>query len=428
MVRYIGMDVHREFAQLAVLEDGRLRDEGKIGVTPEALRAWAEGLHPDDQVALEATGNSDAIANLLMPLVGRVVVSNPSKTRAIAEAKVKTDKVDARILAQLLAADFLPPVWLPDERTRALRRQVMRRAHLVRQRTRIKNQVHAILARNLAPTPPVTDLFGKTGRHWLSRQELPVDERATVSALLRQLDFHAGELAIVDKELAVEALADPMVARLMTIPGVDAIAAIAIVAAVGDFTRFDDPDKLVAYVGLNPKVRQSGNSAPVHGRISKAGRAHVRGVLVEAAWSASRAPGPLRAFYQRVQARRGFQKAVVATARKLTVLAWHLVTKDQDYAFARPALVSHKRRKLELAAGAPSRRGNFGLPGAAYNDKQRRNEERRAVEQAEHAYQVLVAHWQPKRPRPPVHEQPAPKPSRVGADASNGTRLSSLEA
>jgi transposase len=145
-------------------------------------------------------------------------------------------------------------------------------------------------------------------------------------------------------------------------------------------------------------VRQSGNSAPVHGRISKTGRAHVRGVLVEAAWSASRAPGPLRAFYQRVKARRGFQKAVVATARKMTVLAWHLITKDQDYAFARPALVSHKRRKLELAAGAPSRRGNYGLPGAAYNDKQRRNQEKLAVERAEHAYQVLIAHWQPKKP------------------------------
>jgi transposase len=425
MVRYIGMDVHREFAQLAVLEDGLVRDEGKIGVTPEALRAWADGLRADDQVALEATGNSDAIANLLTPLVGRVVVSNPSKTRAIAEAKVKTDKVDARILAQLLAADFLPPVWLPDERTRSLRRQVMRRAHIVRQRTRIKNQVHAILARNLAPTPPVSDLFGRTGRHWLSRQTLPVDERRTVQALLRQLDFHGSELAVVDKQLAVEALPDPMVARLMTIPGVDAIAGISIVAAVGDFTRFDDPNKLVAYVGLNPRVRQSGNSAPVHGRISKTGRAHVRGVLVEAAWSASRAPGPLRAFYQRVKARRGFQKAVVATARKMTVLAWHLVTKDQDYAFARPALVTHKRRKLELAAGAPSRRGNYGLPGAAYNDKQRRNEEKLAVEQAEHAYEILVAHWQPKRPRPPLDrtEPASKKAAAVGADASNGTRL-----
>jgi transposase len=128
-----------------------------------------------------------------------VVVSNPSKTRAIAEAKVKTDKVDARILAQLLAADFLPPVWLPDDRTRALRRQVTRRAHLVRQRTRIKNQVHAILARNLAPTPPMSDLFGRTGRHWLSTQPLPADERSSVQALLRQLDFHGAELAVVDK-------------------------------------------------------------------------------------------------------------------------------------------------------------------------------------------------------------------------------------
>jgi transposase len=429
MVRYIGMDVHREFAQLAVLEHGLVRDEGRIGVTPEALRAWADSLRADDQVALEATGNSDAIANLLMPLVGRVVVSNPSKTRAIAEAKVKTDKVDARILAHLLAADFLPPVWLPDDRTRSLRRQVMRRAHLVRQRTRIKNQIHAILARNLAPTPPVTDLFGRTGRHWLAQQALPADERATVAALLRQLDFHGDELAIVDKELAIEALADPVVARLMTIPGIDAIAGISIVAAVGDFTRFDDPDKLVAYVGLNPRVRQSGNSAPVHGRISKTGRAHVRGVLVEAAWSASRAPGPLRAFYQRVRARRGFPKAVVATARKMTVLAWHLATKDEDYAFARPGLVTHKRRKLELAAGAPSRRGTYEQPGAAYNDKERRAEERRAVEQAERAYQVLVAHWQPKRPRPHDH----PRHGREGkmavdAGASNGTRLSSREA
>src|SRR5437764_4554730 len=203
MVRYVGMDVHREFAQLAVVEDGLLRDEGRIGVTPEALREWAAGLRGDDEVALEATGNSDAIANLLLPLVARVVVSNPSKTRAIAEAKVKTDKVDARILAQLLAADFLPPVWLPDERTRSLRRQVMRRAHLVRQRTRIKNQVHAILARNLAPTPPVTDLFGKTGRPWLSRQELPLGERASVSALLRQLAFHAGESASRETDVSV---------------------------------------------------------------------------------------------------------------------------------------------------------------------------------------------------------------------------------
>lgn len=124
-MRSIGMDVHRSFAQIAVLEDGLLRDEGRIGVRPEDLRAWAATLEPSDEVALEATTNSDAIATMLRPLVRRVVVSNPRKTRAIAEAKVKTDKVDARILAQLLAADFLPETWVADERTRRLRRLVV---------------------------------------------------------------------------------------------------------------------------------------------------------------------------------------------------------------------------------------------------------------------------------------------------------------
>ena len=164
MARSIGMDVHRSFAQVAVVEDGLCRDEGRIGVKPQELRAWAQTLEPGDEVALEATTNSDAIATMLRPLVARVVVSNPRKTRAIAEAKVKTDKVDARILAQLLAADFLPGTWVADDRTRTLRRVVMRRSHLVKQRTRLKNRVHAILSRNLVPTCPHADLFSGVGR------------------------------------------------------------------------------------------------------------------------------------------------------------------------------------------------------------------------------------------------------------------------
>ena len=150
----------------------------------------------------------------------------------------------------------------------------------------------------------------------------------------------------------------------MTVPGIDATVALSIVAAVGDFTRFRTPEKLVAYLGLNPRVRQSGGQPASHGRITKAGSAHARGMLVEAAWSASKAPGPLRAFYQRVAARRGMQVAVVATARKLTVLCWHLIIKGEDYAYAQPSLVAHKRRKLELRAGLPSHRGRRARPPA----------------------------------------------------------------
>src|SRR5919112_4695488 len=166
--RCIGLDVHREFAQVAVWQAGAVTQAGRIATTAEELRAFAETLGPVDEVALEATGNTWAIATLLASRAGRVVVSNPAKTRAIAEARVKTDKGDAATLAQLLAADYLPAVWLPDEATNALRRQVIRRAGLVRQRTRGKNQIHAVLHRNLVPRCPASDLFGIKGRRWLA--------------------------------------------------------------------------------------------------------------------------------------------------------------------------------------------------------------------------------------------------------------------
>ena len=171
--RCIGLDVHREFAQVAIWQGGVVRQGGRFATTPTEVRAFAQSLGPADEVALEVTGNTWAIATLLVSRAGRVVVSNPAKTRAIAEAKVKTDKVDAEILAQLLAVDYLPSVWLPDAATSALRRQVLRRAQLVRQRTRLKNQVHAILHRNLIPRCPAADLFGHKGRAWLPNRTCP---------------------------------------------------------------------------------------------------------------------------------------------------------------------------------------------------------------------------------------------------------------
>jgi len=364
-----------------------------------------------DEVAVEATCNTHAIAKLLESRVARVVVSNPQKTRVIAESKVKTDKVDAQVLAQLLAADFLPGVWLADEETHALRRQVARRANIVRQRTRLKNQVQAILHRNLVPRCPAADLFGLKGRAWLTEQELPADERQAVEALLRQLDFHGQELAIIDAQLSQIGLASDDVKRLMTIPGVDSTVALSIVAAVGDFGRFASPGQLVSYLGLNPRVKQSGGLPASHGRITKQGRAHARGMLVEAAWSAARIPGPLRAFFERVRSRRGMQIAIVATARKLTCLCWHLATKHEDYAFARPSLTAQKLRRLELRAGAPSHRGRKGTTGA-YSHKEVRARELELAAQAEHAYRQLVADWQAKAPS-----------NKMGAAAANGARL-----
>ena len=395
--RCIGLDVHREFAQIAVWEDGTVRQAGQIALSAEALRVFCDSLGPQDEVAIEATCNTHAIVRLIAPHVARVVVSNPQKTRAIAEAKVKTDKVDAAILAELLAADYLPSVWVADEATQALRRQVARRANIVRQRTRLKNQVQAILHRNLIPRCPAADLFGVKGCCWLSDQHLPADEEHAVEALLRQIDFHAQELRIIDAGLGRAALERDEVLRLMTIPGIDATVAVSLVAAVGDFRRFSRPERLVSYLGLNPRVKQSGGLPASHGKITKQGRAHARGMLVEAAFTAARTPGPLRAFYERVRARRGLQIAIVATARKLVCLCWTMIERGEDYAFARPSLTEKKRRALELRAGMPSRQGRKGT-ASAYSLKEVRQRERDLAEQAEHAYRQQVADWQARGP------------------------------
>jgi transposase len=145
---------------------------------------------------------------------------------------------------------------------------------------------------------------------------------------------------VPDQALAQRALQDKRVERLMTISGIHVTIALGLLAAIGDVSRFASSEKLVSYLGLNPSVRQSGDGPAHHGHISKHGRAHARAMLVEAAWAAARAPGPLRAFFIRIQSRRGKQVAAVATARKIAVLAWHLLTKNENYAWARHCQVN----------------------------------------------------------------------------------------
>ncbi len=410
--RLFGFDVHREFTQIAMLDGDRLTHLGRIPTTPEALRTFARTLGAEDHIVLEATTNTYAIVQVLQRHAGRVIVSNPLQTRAIADAKIKTDKIDAEVLVRLLAGGWLPEVWVPDDETQALRQQVAHRTGLVRHHTRLKNRVHSVLIRNLVPNCPRSDLFGRGGRQWLMQQalpQLPVHEQAVVNATLRELDAVTGELVELERTLAAVALVRPAVRRLVTIPGIDAVTALAIVAAIGDIHRFRAPSKLVAYLGLDPRVRQSGSGPTRYGRISKRGQGHARAALVEAAWAGVKAPGPLRAFYQRLRSRRGGQIAVVATARKLVVVVWHLLTRDEDYAFVRPSLVAKKWRALELQAGHPSRRGQRGS-AYSYSLKPLRDEEREIAVQAERAYILLTQHWQPRR-------------ARQDAGAANGKRL-----
>ena len=411
-MRVIGLDVHRSFAQVAELEDGVLRQCGRVDLVCDKVLAFARTLRADDEVVLEATGNTMAIVKLLKPHVGRVIIANPLQVRVIAEAKAKTDRIDAAALARLHAAGYLPEVWQPDEATELLRNLVSRRAAIVQSMTRTKNRIHAVLHANLIP-PFSGKLFLGPGRKWLAEQPLSPHERAAVNRWLAALDGMEQELTGAEAAIATACLGDDRVRRLMTIGGINMVVAAGVLSAIGDVCRFTSAEKLVSYLGLDPRVRQSGDRAAQHGRISKQGRSHARGMLVEAAWAAAVTPGPLRAFYVRVQGRKGKQVAAVATARKIAVLAWHLLTKEEDYAFARPALVAMKERQMQLKAGATSRRGG-NTPGAArdYSIKELREKERALVEQAEKAYTRFVSAWSEK-PR-----QGHARPSRDGVDTS----------
>src|SRR4051812_24397293 len=403
--RSIGLDVHRDFCEVAICEaDGRVRRGRRVATTPGALRAFAEQLGPRDRVAMEATGNALQISRTIRPHVEDVIVANTRRLAAIADAKNKTDRRDARTIAQLLHAGLLEDCWQPDETIRALRRRTTRRAKLVRHRTRFKNEVLAVLHRNLKPRPPMSDAFGVAGREWLARLWLPVDERDTVNAALRQIDFLTEEIATLERDLACFVLNSEPARRLMTVPGVGMTTATVFLAATGDIARFPDARRLVGYLGLDPRVRQSGNSPAHTGRISKEGASEVRHVLVEAALTAVRSPGPLKGFYERVRSRRGHQIAIVATARKMAILFWHLLTTERDYAYTMPTATAKKLRGVELKAGAQPRKP--GGPRQPLNREQRRQAERAVAEHAQAAYERTVTEWHRQQRQRATHPTP----------------------
>jgi transposase len=390
-MRAIGLDVHLEFCEVAIWEQGELRSAGRIETRPEQIELFARSLGKEDRVALEVTGNAWEIQRLIEPHVAEVIVVSPTDT-GIRGARAKTDRLDACTLARLLASGELEAVWMPDRATQVMRRRLQRRGQLVSARSRSKNQIHASLMRCLVGRAPFSDLFGAKGRRWLSALELPEEERESVDSALRQIEFLDSEIEAVERLISAAALESAEVRRLMTVPGVNVICAATFMAAVGEIRRFPSPRKLAAYLGLDPKVSQSGSGPAAHGRVSKQGSVAGRHALVEASWSAVRQPGPLHAFYERIRARRGHSVAIVACARKLACLCWCLLIREEDYAFAQPSLTRRKLRRLELSAGAERKRGTrTGLSAA---NSAIRQAERELASQAEAAYKRTVRDWQ----------------------------------
>ncbi|MGH9208124.1 MAG: IS110 family transposase [Acidimicrobiales bacterium] len=348
MLLYAGLDVHKRVVEACVLDHaGTPVHRERFDLTPANLVAFATTrLGLQAQVVVEATTNTWAVVRVLKPHVAQVIVSNPLQTKAIAQAKVKTDKVDALVLAQLLRCDFLPRVWEPDDATQHLRTLSSRRASLVADRTGVKNRLHSVLAQRLI-CPPHGDLFSKRGLVWLAGVPLNDEGRLLADSDLRLLRDVEREIAALDQILAVQAYANAQVRLLMTLPGVDVTVAQTVLAALGDTSRFRDGAHAAAYLGLVPSTKQSAEHC-YHGPITKAGNGHARWVLIQAAQHVRLHPGPLGVFFRRLAKKKNHNVAVVATARKLVVIAWHMLKENSPYRYAQPASTQVKLARLRI--------------------------------------------------------------------------------
>lgn len=332
---YIGMDTHKRYSQVAVMKsDGTLVDERRINHATEKTELEAFAVEfADSRVAIEATGHYRPIYETLDEHMD-VTLVNPSKTRAIAEAKVKNDRLDAKVLAHLLRANLVAESYVPPKDIRQERDLVRTRKALVESRTREKNRVRAVLART--GNDYDKELFGPTGEAYLRTLDLTEIDRVVLEAHLGVIDELDGQIVTLDEAIEEVAISRTATQLLMTIPGVSYYSSVLITAEIGEIDRFPTAKHLVSYAGLDPTVRQSGDRE-LRGGISKAGTASLRWILVQCANVAIRYDRYLKDYYRRLEQRKGHNIAIVATARKMLVAMYHMLTREEIWKPPEPA-------------------------------------------------------------------------------------------
>ena len=324
----IGMDSGKKYSWGNAMdaETGEVLKERKLTNDPESFQAFAEDLPRPIRLVMESTGNWAYLYECWEELVEEVQLAHPLKTKAIASARIKTDRIDAKILADLGRADLVPQAYISPREVRDLREQLRHRAFLVGLQTKLKNRIHSALGKLGIALPEVSDLFGKAGMAWLKGLELREPFRSLVDQDLRVLEVVAQEIKQATQEIEVLAKEDPRVEWIRPIRGIGPYSAMLVLAEIGEVDRFPDPKKLVSFAGLCPSTHQSGGVC-YHGRLTKQGSKWLRWVLVEAAQHYAGVPGRLGNFYRRIAHRKGSKVARVALARELLVAIYHCLKK-----------------------------------------------------------------------------------------------------
>lgn len=321
---YVGLDVHKRYCYATVLDGkGRVVSQGRFLSTIEELDQFLAEMDGPAQVAMEACGLWEPLYDRIESKGFEVTLAHPLKTRAIAEARIKTDKIDSETLAHLLRADLLPAAYVPDQPTRLLRIIVRHRAALVKLQTSVKNRIHALLAQ-AGIHHPFSDLFGKAGKKFLQELELDQIRRLALRNYLAVLDVLQAKVKETSAFLANWVRDRKDVALLESIPGVGTYAALLILSEIGDIQRFPNGKKLCAYAGIVPRVHQSGETHR-YGKITKEGSSWLRWILIQAVHQAIRVPNALQRFHARLARKKGNKIAVVATARKLLLYIYQML-------------------------------------------------------------------------------------------------------
>ncbi len=328
----VGMDIGKERSYLKAIEtkSQKVISEGFVENTPVSLRNFFNEVPGTVRVVMEATGNFGYLHDLMEDWVDDIQVAHPLMVKAIAAAKIKTDKIDAGILAKLGAGDLVPEAYCPPREVRDQREVLRHRAFLVAMQTRIKNRIHGSLWKLGIHPPEVTDLFGTAGREWLNglTPRKPHDE--ILKEDLRLLDALKEEIRGATRGIEKMAKTDERVDWLTPIRGMGVYSALLTLAEIGEIDRFNDPKKLVAYAGLCPSTYQSGRILK-HGAITKQGSKWLRWVMVECCQRYAKVPGRLGDFYRRMAKRSGSRTARVATARALLTGIYHCLKRREPF-------------------------------------------------------------------------------------------------
>jgi transposase len=340
-VLYVGLDLSRQKVDVHVLdEDGCTVEVTAVRPDVPGLRALAGNVlrygHPILAV-IESMGGARFVHDQLELAGWDVEIADAVKAKGLAPLAAKTDKIDARVLAELARRDLVPAIWLPDPAVRGERERARFRLHLVKHRAALKNRIHATLM-SFGHQVPVSDLFGTSGRALLARFDIPEPWATSLAVSLGFIDELDGQLDECVTDLRSLGADHPYVPLLRTIPGIGSILGYTIAAEIGDIARFPSPKHLVGYTGLCPRVYQSG-ATDRRGRLSKNGPKYLRWAFVEAATTAARHP-LFKDRYLRTKRRLGKQRggkvAQVELARELAEAAWHVLTRQEPFRAAGP--------------------------------------------------------------------------------------------